>query len=576
MLVKLLRRYAGRYKVPIFVVVVLFALQAIANLYLPNLTADIINNGIEMGNIRYIWATGAWMVGITFASGLMAAVGVYFASKVSMGIGRDVRSSVFRKVQHFSAEEVNHFGTPTLITRNTNDVQQIQLLLQIGLTIMVMAPIMCIGGVIMALKEDVKLSALIVVVMPLMLVVIAILVKRAVPLFQSMQGKIDRVNLVLREQITGVRVIRAFIRTSKEEQRFGNANTALTMTGLSVNRMFALAIPTVMGIMNLSSVAVIWFGGHLISSGNMPIGNMTAFLSYIMQILMSVMMAVMVVILLPRAAASAQRIEEVLETEPVVKDPTEPVVPESLSGVVELRDVGFGYPESEEEALSGLSFALHPGETTAVIGGTGSGKTTMLSLIPRLFDVVEGAVLVDGVDVREQAREHLWARIALVPQQAYLFSGTVADNLRLGRPDATGEELWHALEVAQAREFVTAMEGGLDAEITQGGTNVSGGQRQRLSIARALVKRSSVYLFDDCFSALDAATDAKLRAALIPETRDATVLIVSQRVSTVMQADRIIVLDDGRAVGIGPHSELMASCPEYREIVTSQLGEEAA
>jgi ATP-binding cassette subfamily B protein len=576
MLVKLLRRYAGRYKVPIFVVVVLFALQAIANLYLPNLTADIINNGIEMGNIRYIWATGAWMVGITFASGLMAAVGVYFASKVSMGIGRDVRSSVFRKVQHFSAEEVNHFGTPTLITRNTNDVQQIQLLLQIGLTIMVMAPIMCIGGVIMALKEDVKLSALIVVVMPLMLVVIAILVKRAVPLFQSMQGKIDRVNLVLREQITGVRVIRAFIRTSKEEQRFGNANTALTMTGLSVNRMFALAIPTVMGIMNLSSVAVIWFGGHLISSGNMPIGNMTAFLSYIMQILMSVMMAVMVVILLPRAAASAQRIEEVLETEPVVKDPTEPVVPESLSGVVELRDVGFGYPESEEEALSGLSFALHPGETTAVIGGTGSGKTTMLSLIPRLFDVVEGAVLVDGVDVREQAREHLWARIALVPQQAYLFSGTVADNLRLGRPDATDEELWHALEVAQAREFVTAMEGGLDAEITQGGTNVSGGQRQRLSIARALVKRSSVYLFDDCFSALDAATDAKLRAALIPETRDATVLIVSQRVSTVMQADRIIVLDDGRAVGIGPHSELMASCPEYREIVTSQLGEEAA
>jgi ATP-binding cassette subfamily B protein len=494
MLVKLLRRYASRYKVPIFVVVVLFALQAIANLYLPNLTADIINNGIEMGNIRYIWATGAWMVGITFASGLMAAVGVYFASKVSMGIGRDVRSSVFRKVQHFSAEEVNHFGTPTLITRNTNDVQQIQLLLQIGLTIMVMAPIMCIGGVIMALKEDVKLSALIVVVMPLMLVVIAILVKRAVPLFQSMQGKIDRVNLVLREQITGVRVIRAFIRTSKEEQRFGNANTALTMTGLSVNRMFALAIPTVMGIMNLSSVAVIWFGGHLISSGNMPIGNMTAFLSYIMQILMSVMMAVMVVILLPRAAASAQRIEEVLETEPVVKDPTEPVVPESLSGVVELRDVGFGYPESEEEALSGLSFALHPGETTAVIGGTGSGKTTMLSLIPRLFDVVEGAVLVDGVDVREQAREHLWARIALVPQQAYLFSGTVADNLRLGRPDATDEELWHALEVAQAREFVTAMEGGLDAEITQGGTNVSGGQRQRLSIARALVKRSSVYL----------------------------------------------------------------------------------
>jgi ATP-binding cassette subfamily B protein len=576
MLTSLLRRYLGRYSRQVCVVVVLLVIQAVANLYLPNLTADIINNGIDKGDIHYIWMTGAWMLGITFVVVIIAAVAVYFASRVSMGVGRDIRGAVFKAVQGFSAQEINHFGTPSLITRNTNDVQQIQLFLQMALTMMVLAPIMCVGGVIMALREDVKLSALLVVAVPVMLVVIGTVMVKAVPLFRSMQSRIDRVNLVLREQITGVRVIRAFVRTSQEQERFADANQALTMTGLRVNRMFALALPTVMGVMNLSCVAVFWFGGHLIASGSMPIGNLTAFLSYILQILMSVMIAVMVVILLPRAAASADRIEEVLRAEPPVQDASNPVAPLARTGLVELRDVVFQYPGGEEPVLHGLTFSLLPGETTAVIGGTGAGKTTMLNLIPRMFDVTAGVVLVNGIDVRNQARDDLWAAMGIVPQQAYLFSGTVADNLRFGRADATDEELWHALEVAQARDFVSTMPGGLEALITQGGTNVSGGQRQRLSIARALVKRPSVFLFDDCFSALDSATDAKLRAALRSETGDATVLIVAQRVSTILHADRIIVLDDGRIAGIGPHETLMSSCPEYREIVASQLGEDAA
>jgi ATP-binding cassette subfamily B protein len=493
-----------------------------------------------------------------------------------MGIGRDIRAAVFKAVQRFSAQEINHFGTPSLITRNTNDVQQIQLFLQMALTMMVLAPIMCVGGVFMALKEDVRLSTLLVVAVPLLLVIILLLFWKAVPLFRSMQARIDRVNLVLREQITGVRVIRAFVRTSQEKERFAEANAALTNTGLRVNRMFALALPAVMAVMNLSSVAVLWFGGHLIASGSMPIGNLTAFLSYILQILMSVMIAVMMIILLPRAVASADRIEEVLRAEPAVVDPPEPIVPSTSTGLVELRDVVFEYPGGEKPVLHGLSFSLVPGDTTAIIGGTGSGKTTVLNLIPRLFDVTSGAVIVDGVDVRDQARSNLWAKIGMVPQQAYLFSGTVADNLRFGRAEASDEELWHALEVAQARDFVEAMPGGLEAQITQAGTNVSGGQRQRLSIARALVKRPSIYLFDDCFSALDAGTDAKLRAALRVETRHATVMIVAQRVSTILHADRIIVLDEGRVVGIGSHEELLSSCPAYREIVISQLGEEAA
>ena len=576
MLLRSGRRSIGRYRTKVCLVVGLLAVQALANLYLPNLTADIINNGIEKGDIHYIWTTGAYMLIITFIVGVMAVVATYFASKVSMGVGRDTRAAVFKAVQRFSAQETNHFGTPSLITRNTNDVQQIQLFLQMALTMMVLAPIMCVGGVFMALKEDVKLSALLVVAVPVLLIIISILFWKAVPLFRSMQAKIDRVNLVLREQITGVRVIRAFVRTSREERRFADANSALTNTGLRVNRMFALALPAVMGVMNLSSVAVLWFGGHLIANGSMPIGNLTAFLSYILQILMSVMIAVMMLILLPRAVASADRIEEVLRAEPAVRDPATPKVPSAATGLVELRDVFFEYPGGEEAVLRGLSFSLVPGDTTAIIGGTGSGKTTVFNLIPRLFDVTGGALLVDGLDVRQQARDSLWARIGLVPQQAYLFSGTVADNLRFGRPEATEAELWHALEVAQAKDFVAGMPEGLESQITQGGTNVSGGQRQRLSIARALVRRPSIYLFDDCFSALDAATDAKLRAALRLETKNATVMIVAQRVSTILHADRIIVLDDGRVVGNGPHDELMVSCPEYREIVESQLGDAAA
>ncbi len=575
-LISLLRRYLGRYTGQVCLVVALLTLQAISNLYLPNLTADIINNGIEKGDIGYIWTTGGWMLAITLVVGVMSIVAVYFASRIAMGLGRDIRGAVFKSVQRFSAQEINHFGTPSLITRNTNDVQQIQIFLQMALTMMVLAPIMCVGGVIMALKEDVRLSTLVVVVVPLMLVVISILMTKAVPLFRSMQSRIDRVNLVLREQITGVRVIRAFIRNDQERARFADANAALTNTGLRVNRMFALAVPTVMGIMNLSTVAVIWFGGHLIASGSMPIGNLTAFISYLLQILMSVMIAVMMVILLPRAVASADRIEEVLRVEPSVLDPERAIVPAVSAGLVELREVDFRYPGSEEPVLHDLDFSLLPGDMTAIIGGTGSGKTTLINLIPRLFDVTSGAVLVDGVNVKDQARSVLWDKIGMVPQQAYLFSGTVAENLRFGRADATDEELWKALRVAQANDFVAAMPGGLEAEITQGGTNVSGGQRQRLSIARALVKRPAIYLFDDCFSALDAATDAKLRAALRSETADATVLVVAQRVSTILHADRIIVLDDGRVVGIGRHEELMTSCPQYREIVTSQLGEEAA
>jgi len=576
MLIRLLRRYVGRYLRRVSLVVVLVVVQAVANLYLPNLTADIINNGIAKGDVHYIWTTGAWMLGITLVVGAVAIVAVYFASQVSMGIGRDIRDGVFKSVQRFSAQEMNRFGTPSLITRNTNDVQQIQIFLQMALTVMVLAPIMSVGGVIMALRENVTLSALLIVVVPVMIVVISILFAKAIPLFQSMQSKIDRINLVLREQITGVRVIRAFTRTGREQQRFADANGDLTATGLRVNRMFALALPTIMGVLNLSSVAVLWFGGHLIDSGRMPIGNLTAFLSYILQILMSVMMAVMMVILLPRAVASAERIEEVLRAEPSVLDPAEPVLPSTSTGLVELREVVFGYPGGERSVLHGLSFSLRPGDTTAIIGGTGSGKTTLINLIPRLFDVTSGAVLIDGIDVRNQARDRIWARIGVVPQQAYLFSGTVAENLRFGREGATDQELWHALEVAQASDFVSAMPGGLEGPITQGGTNLSGGQRQRLSIARALVKRPAIYLFDDCFSALDAATDAKLRGALRSETKTATVLIVAQRVSTILHADRIIVLEDGRVVGIGPHEELLSSCPAYREIVASQLGEEAA
>ena len=576
MLVRLLRRYLQPYRRQIAFLIVLLVAQTLGNLYLPNLNADIINNGVIEGNLHYILSTGEVMLAFTLVIGVCAVVAVYWASRVAMGAGADIREAVFTRVQAFSTRDMNTFGTASLITRNTNDIQQIQLFLQMALTMMVIAPIMCVGGIILAIHEGAQLSTLLLVAVPLMAVFIGSVMVKVIPQFRSMQVKIDRINEVLREQITGVRVIRAFVRNNSEAERFAVANADLTDTALRVNRIFALALPAMMVILNLSSVAVLWFGGRLVSEGSMPIGNLTAFLTYILQILLSVMMAVMVAILLPRAAASAERVEQVLNTVPVVADPDHPSDPTSRSGLVRFEHVVFSYPGSERPVLEDLTFTLEPGQTTAIIGGTGSGKTTLLNLIPRFFDATSGTIEVNGVDVRDQRQETLWASIGLVPQTAFLFSGTVASNLRFGRPDATDEQLWRALEIAQARDFVSAMAGMLDAPIDQGGTNVSGGQRQRLSIARALVKAPSVYLFDDCFSALDAATDARLRAALKSATQGASVVIVAQRVSTIMHAERIIVLDDGRVVGMGTHDELLVNCEPYHEIVVSQLGEDAA
>jgi ATP-binding cassette subfamily B protein len=564
-------RFLRPYWKQIALVVLLLVIQAIANLYLPDLNAEIINKGIAKGDVDFILRTGGLMVGVTLVLGIVSIMAVYLGAQTAMAFGRDLRSAVFRAVESFSAAELNRFGAASLITRNTNDVQQVQMLAVLGLNIMILAPVMAIGGVIMALRQDVPLSGLLLVVIPLMGVVVGLAMSKALPLFRQVQVKTDRINQVVREYLSGVRVIRAFVRTAHERRRFQEVNADLTQTTVRVQRLFATVMPAMMTIFNMTVVAILLFGAKRVDAGAMQVGNLTAFIAYMMQILISVMMAVIMFAMVPRAAASAERIVEVLETEPSIKDPEKPAPESGACGFVAFEHVGFRYPGAEHSVLSDVSFAAAPGEVTAIVGSTGSGKSTLINLIPRFYDATEGRVLVDCIDVREMPREQLWAKIGFVPQKAFLFSGTVADNLRFGKPDATDEELWHALEVAQAREFVEAMPQGLETPIAQGGVSVSGGQRQRLAIARALVKRPDVYIFDDSFSALDFKTDAKLRRALRHETKDATVIIVAQRVSTIMDADRIVVLDQGRVVGIGAHKELLDSCETYREIVESQL-----
>jgi len=572
-MIRLLVTYLRPYRRPLALVIALLLVQALANLYLPELNAEIINNGVAKGDTDYILRTGGVMLGVTVLLGIVSIVAVYWAAKVSMSFGRNLRGAIFRSVESFSQVEVNHFGTASLITRNTNDVQQVQTVVLMGLTVMVSAPIMMVGGFIMALRQDVPLTGLLFVIVPIMAVIIGLLVRRAMPLFREMQLRIDRINQVMRETLSGIRVIRAFVRTDYEERRFEDANRDLFDTALSVNRLFAVMMPALMAIMNLTMVAVLWFGSIRVDSGEMPIGNLTAFLQYIIQVLFAIMMATFMFVMVPRAAVSSDRISEVLRTEPSIHDPVDPFSP-PRTGRVEFRDVEFRYPGAQDPVLRGISFTAGPGETTAIVGSTGSGKSTLINLLPRFYDVTGGAVLVDGVDVCAMDRANLWSRIGLVPQRAFLFGGTIASNLRYGDEAATEEDLWRALEIAQGREFVEEMPDRLEAPIAQGGTNVSGGQRQRLAIARALVKRPDIYVFDDTFSALDFRTDARLRASLHRDLAGATVIIVAQRVGTILHADRIVVLEDGAVAGIGTHDELMASCATYREIVFSQLSEE--
>ncbi|WEB41062.1 ABC transporter ATP-binding protein/permease [Streptomyces yunnanensis] len=576
MLVRLARAHLRPYRRSISLIVLLQLIQTLATLYLPTLNADIIDKGVVAGDTGYIFRIGGFMIAVTVLQIACAIGAVYFGARTAMALGRDIRAAVFDRVQSFSAREVGRFGAPSLITRTTNDVQQVQMLVLMTFTMMVSAPIMCVGGIAMALNQDVPLSALLLVIVPVLGILVSLIVRRMRPLFRGVQERIDTVNRVLREQIAGIRVIRAFVRDRYERERFAGANTDLYDISIRAGRLMSMMFPLVMLIVNLSSVAVVWLGGLRIDAKEMEIGALTAFLSYLMYILMSIMMATFMVMMLPRAEVCAERIQEVLATESSVTPPTAPVSTLRRHGELELRDVEFRFPGAEQPVLKDISLTARPGETTAVIGSTGSGKSTLLGLVPRLFDATGGTVLVDGEDVRTLAPETLAAVIGLVPQKPYLFSGTVASNLRYGNPDATDDELWHALETAQARDFVARMEGGLDAPIAQGGTNVSGGQRQRLAIARALVRKPEIYLFDDSFSALDYATDAALRAALARETDRATVVIVAQRVSTIRGADRIVVLDEGRIVGTGTHGELMAGNETYREIVLSQLTEQEA
>ncbi|WP_104088751.1 MULTISPECIES: ABC transporter ATP-binding protein [unclassified Cryobacterium] len=577
MLWSLLVRYLRPYWQLLLGVIVFQLAQSIASLFLPTLNADIIDEGVATGDSGYILRVGGLMLLITLAQIICAIVAVYFGAKVAMKVGRDLRGAVFSRVGEFSEQEVTRFGAPSLITRSTNDVQQVQMLVLTTCTLLVSAPILSIGGVIMAIRQDVQLSWLIAVSVPILLTGVGLIVVKMVPLFRKMQIRIDTVNRVLREQLTGIRVVRAFVRETQEVARFAQANRDVTEVALSSGRLMALMFPIVMLVLNVSSVAVIWFGAFRIEDGSMQVGTLIAFLSYLMQILMAVMMATFMAVMIPRAAVSADRIGEVLATESSVVPPANPVNATVGQGELELLDVGFAYPGAEQPVLRNVSFIARHGETTAIIGSTGSGKTTLVNLLPRLFDATSGSVLVDGVNVRELNPDLLWGHIGLVPQKPYLFSGTVRSNLLYGKPDASEDELWQALTIAQARDFVTEMDGGLDAKIAQGGTNVSGGQRQRLAIARALVKRPELYIFDDSFSALDLATDARLRLALKQSTDGATMVIVAQRVSSIIDADQILVLEDGRIVGRGTHEQLLDSNTTYQEIVSSQLtAEEAA
>ena len=570
MLVRLLRTYLVPYHRLLAAVIALQLIGTLAALYLPSLNADIIDNGVAQGDTGYIVRVGGVMLTVSVVQVIATVTAVWFSARTAMGFGRDTRAAVFHRVGAFSSREVTSFGAPSLITRTTNDVQQVQMLVLLTCTMMVSAPIMCVGGIVMALREDLGLSWLIVVSVTVLVTAISLIISRMIPQFRLMQARLDVVNRVLREQISGIRVVRAFVREPVERERFGVANANLSETALRTGRLLALMFPTVMLVLNVSSVAVLWFGAHRIDAGQMQVGSLTAFLSYLLQILMSIMMATFMLVLVPRAAVCAERLTEVLETEPSVVPPTDPVRAVSSHATVELRGVSFQYPGADHAVLTDVSFRTGPGQLTAIIGSTGSGKSTLLSLVPRLVDATGGTVLVDGVDVRRLEPDLLHRLIGLVPQTSYLFTGTIASNLRYGNADATDDDLWQALRTAQAEDFVRELAEGLAAPVAQGGTNFSGGQRQRLAIARALVRRPEVYLFDDSFSALDLATDARLRAALRPLTRDAAVVVVAQRVSTIVDADQIVVLDDGEVVGLGTHESLLAGCPTYAEIVESQ------
>ena len=576
MLVRLLRRHLRPYTGLLLCVLVLQFAQVMASLYLPTLNADIIDKGVATGDTGYIWRMGAFMLVVSVGQGVCSVAATYLAARSSMSMGRDLRGEVFERVSGFSEREITAFGAGSLITRNTNDVQQVQMLVMMGCTMLVTAPVMAVGGIIMAITRAPSLSWLIGVSVPVLLVAVGLIVGRMLPLFRSYQDKLDAINRVMREQLTGIRVIRAFVREQAETERFEDANTDIARVGERVGQLFVLLFPLVMLVLDVTIVGVIWFGGHQVGDGDVEVGTLIAFMSYLMQILMGIVMASFMTIMIPRAAVCAERISEVLATAPTITSSPDAVDTFPAPGTVEMRDVTFVYPDADARVLAEVSFTVQPGTTTAIVGSTASGKSTVVRLLARLLEASSGQVLIGGTDVRKAAPEALWAQMGLVPQQPFLFAGTVASNLRLGREEATDDELWKALEVAQAKDFVSAMDGGLEATIAQGGTNVSGGQRQRLAIARALVRRPDILIFDDSFSALDVSTDARLREAMGPATAGITKVIVAQRVSTITEADQILVLDGGHLVGSGTHTELLATCPVYREIVTSQLGAEAA